>query len=119
MYFLFFSMQRLNETGDRKFVLSDVGPFGYVPYIRALKFMRVQHLRIESLKAMVEKMNQEMGPDSKFVYTNTYKIVTEIILRYSQYGTLFFFAEKKSVYTTTYEIETKWNASRCFLNPFG
>jgi hypothetical protein len=94
MYFLFFSMQRLNETGDRKFVLSDVGPFGYVPYIRALKFMRIQHLRIESLKAMVEKMNQEMYPDSKFVYTNTYEIVTEIILRYRQYGTLFFFAKK-------------------------
>jgi hypothetical protein len=42
---------------------------------------------------MVGKMNQEMGLDSKFFYTNMYEIVTEIILCYRQYGTLFF-AEK-------------------------
>jgi hypothetical protein len=57
---------------------------------------------------MVGKMNQEMGLDSKFFYTNMYEIVTEIILCYRQYGTLFF-AEKKSIYTN--EIQTKWNAS--------
>jgi len=42
----------------------------------------------KKLKRMVEKMNQEMGPESKFVYTNTYEIVMEIIQDYRQYGTL-------------------------------
>lgn len=33
---------------------------------------------------MVEKMNQEMGSERKFVYVNTYDIVTEIIQHYRQ-----------------------------------
>jgi hypothetical protein len=86
--------------GARKFAVSDVGPLGCIPYVRALKFMpagecsasanRVTVGYNKKLKTMVGKMNREMGPDSKFVYTNTYDIVTEIIQRYRQYGTLFF-----------------------------
>jgi phospholipase/lecithinase/hemolysin len=86
--------------GARKFVVSDVGPLGCIPYVRALKFMpagecsasanRVTVGYNKKLKTMVGKMNREMGPDSKVVYTNTYDIVTEIIQRYRQYGTLLF-----------------------------
>jgi phospholipase/lecithinase/hemolysin len=95
-------MKRLNELGARKFVVSDVGPLGCIPYVRALEFMpagecsasanRVTEGYNKKLKRMVEKMNQEMGPESKFVYTDTYKIVMEIIQNYRQYGTLPFAA---------------------------
>ena len=93
-------MKRLNELGARKFVVSDVGPLGCIPYVRALEFMpagecsasanRVTQGYNKKLKRMVERMNQETGPESKFVYTNTYDIVMEIIQNYRQYGTLSF-----------------------------
>ncbi|CAD6259913.1 unnamed protein product [Miscanthus lutarioriparius] len=93
---LTFYLKRLNELGARKFVVSDVGPLGCIPYVRALEFMparecsasanRVTEGYNKKLKRMVEKMNQEMGPESKFVYTDTYKIVMEIIQNYRQYG---------------------------------
>jgi hypothetical protein len=99
LYFLS-SMKRLNELGARKFVVSDVGPLGCIPYVRALEFMpagecsasanRVTEGYNKKLKRMVERMNQETGPESKFVYTNTYDIVMEIIQNYRQYGTLSF-----------------------------
>ncbi|ONM30527.1 hypothetical protein ZEAMMB73_Zm00001d040087 [Zea mays] len=54
---------------------------GCIPYVRALEFMptgecsasanRVTEGYNKKLKRMVEKMNQEMGPESKFVYVNT------------------------------------------------
>ncbi|KAK3146842.1 hypothetical protein QOZ80_3BG0273220 [Eleusine coracana subsp. coracana] len=68
------SIKRLNELGARKFVVSDVGPLGCIPYVRALEFMptgecsasanRVTEGYNKKLKRMVEKMNQEMGPES-------------------------------------------------------
>lgn len=82
--------------------MSDVGPLGCIPYVRALEFMpagecsasanRVTEGYNKKLKRMVEKMNQEMGPESKFVYTNTYEIVLEFIQNYRQYGILSFLA---------------------------
>ncbi|CAL5030466.1 unnamed protein product [Urochloa decumbens] len=93
---LTFHLKRLNDLGARKFVVSDVGPLGCIPYVRALEFMpagecsasanRVAEGYNKKLKRMVEKMNQEMGPESKFVYTNTYGIVSEIIQNYRHYG---------------------------------
>ncbi|AQK54323.1 hypothetical protein ZEAMMB73_Zm00001d051488 [Zea mays] len=54
---------------------------GCIPYVRALEFMptgecsasanRVTEGYNKKLKRMVEKMNQEMGLESKFVYVNT------------------------------------------------
>ncbi|WVZ86808.1 hypothetical protein U9M48_033536 [Paspalum notatum var. saurae] len=93
---LTFYLKRLNELGARKFVVSDVGPLGCIPYVRALEFVpagecstyanRVTEGYNKKLKRMLEKMNQEMGPASKFVYTNTYGIVMEIIQDYHRYG---------------------------------
>jgi hypothetical protein len=45
-------------------------------------------------------MNQEMGPESKFVYTDTYKIVMEIIQNHRQYGTLSFVADFRTPNST-------------------
>lgn len=99
-------MKSLSELGARKFVVSDVGPLGCIPYIRALEFMpagecsasanRVTEGYNEKLKRMVEKMNQEMGPENKYVYTDTYKIVMEIVQNYRQYGKLSFVAPSAS-----------------------
>lgn len=90
-------MKELSELGARKFVVSDVGPLGCIPYVRALEFMpagqcsapanRVTEGYNRKLRRMVEKMNREMGPESKFVYTDTYRIVMAIIQNHRQYGT--------------------------------
>ncbi|XP_062184939.1 GDSL esterase/lipase At5g41890 [Phragmites australis] len=93
---LTFYLKRLNDLGARKFVVSDVGPLGCIPYVRALEFMptgecsasanRVTEGYNKKLHRMIGKMNREMGPESKFVYTHTYDIVTEIVQNYHQYG---------------------------------
>lgn len=90
-------MKELSELGARKFVVSDVGPLGCIPYVRALEFMpagqcsapanRVTEGYNRKLRRMVEKMNREMGPESKFVYTDTYRIVMAIIQNHRHYGT--------------------------------
>ncbi|KAL6882684.1 hypothetical protein ACP4OV_011374 [Aristida adscensionis] len=93
---LTFYLKRLNELGARKFVVSDVGPLGCIPYIRALEFMPAGECSASAnqltkgynmkLKGMIGKMNQETGPASIFVFTNTFDIVLEIIQHYRQYG---------------------------------
>jgi hypothetical protein len=35
---------------------------------------------------MIGRLNQEMGPESVIVYTNTHDIVMEIIQQHRQYG---------------------------------
>nr|ACG41586.1 anther-specific proline-rich protein APG precursor [Zea mays] len=93
---LTFYLKELSELGARKFVVSDVGPLGCIPYVRALEFMpagqcsapanRVTEGYNRKLRRMVEKMNREIGPESKFVYTDTYRIVMAIIQNHRQYG---------------------------------
>lgn len=93
-------MKRLSELGARKFVVADVGPLGCIPYVRALEFIPAGECSAganqlsegynKKLKRMINKLNQEMGPKSVFVYANTYGIVMEIIQQYRQYGKLFF-----------------------------
>lgn len=97
-------MKRLNELGARKFVIADVGPLGCIPYVRALEFIPAGECSAAAnklcegynkrLKRMINKLNQEMGPKSVFVYTNTHDIVMGIIRRHGQYGTLHFAAQK-------------------------
>uniref|UniRef100_A0A0E0KU86 Uncharacterized protein n=1 Tax=Oryza punctata TaxID=4537 RepID=A0A0E0KU86_ORYPU len=93
---LTFYLKRLNQLGARKFVVADVGPLGCIPYVRALEFIPAGECSASAnqltqgynkkLKRMIYKLNQEMGPESRFVYANTYEIVMEIIQRYRQYG---------------------------------
>ena len=118
-------MKRLNELGARKFVVSDVGPLGCIPYVRALEFMPARECSASAnqvtegynkkLKRMVEKMNQEMGPESKFVYTDTYKIVMEIIQNYRQYGTLPFVVASASCKMQAFRFQySKLHTSCCY-----
>lgn len=93
---LTFYLKRLSELGARKFVVADVGPLGCIPYVRALEFIPAGECSAganqlsegynKKLKRMINKLNQEMGPKSVFVYANTYGIVMEIIQQYRQYG---------------------------------
>ncbi|XP_024311478.1 GDSL esterase/lipase At5g41890 isoform X2 [Brachypodium distachyon] len=93
---LAFHLKRLNELGARKFVIADVGPLGCIPYVRALEFIPAGECSAAAnklcegynkrLKRMINKLNQEMGPKSVFVYTNTHDIVMGIIRRHGQYG---------------------------------
>ncbi|KAF7010337.1 hypothetical protein CFC21_024760 [Triticum aestivum] len=93
---LAFHLKRLNELGARKFVIADVGPLGCIPYVRALEFIPAGECSAavnklcegynKRLKRMIGRLNQEMGPESAFVYTNTHGIVMEIIRQHSQYG---------------------------------
>ncbi|KAE8816837.1 GDSL esterase/lipase [Hordeum vulgare] len=93
---LAFHLKRLNELGARKFVVADVGPLGCIPYVRALEFIPAGECSAavnklcegynRRLKRMIGRLNQETGPESAFVYTNTHGIVTEIIRQHRQYG---------------------------------
>ncbi|EAY95250.1 hypothetical protein OsI_17069 [Oryza sativa Indica Group] len=93
---LTFYLKRLNQLGARKIVVADVGPLGCIPYVRALEFIPAGECSAfanqltqgynKKLKRMIYKLNQEMGPESRFVYANTYEIVMEIIQQYRQYG---------------------------------
>ena len=40
----------------------------------------------KKLKKMIGRLNQDMGPETVFVYTNTHDIVMEIIQQHRQYG---------------------------------
>jgi phospholipase/lecithinase/hemolysin len=89
-------MKRLNDLGARKFVVADIGPLGCIPYVRALEFIPAGECSAaanklcegynKKLKRMIGRLNQEMGPESVIVYTNTHDIVMEIIQQHRQYG---------------------------------
>ncbi|WCJ26642.1 GDSL esterase/lipase At5g41890 [Euphorbia peplus] len=89
-------LKRLHELGGRKFIVVGVGPLGCIPFVRALHLLpkgqcstKVNDL-IEGynikLSQMLSGLNQELGPESVFVFANSYDIVLNIILDYHQYG---------------------------------
>ena len=73
-----------------------IGPLGCIPYVRAL--MLVENGKCSSitnnliqgynmkLSRKISQLNQEMGPETIFVYANSYQIVIEIIRNYRRYG---------------------------------
>lgn len=92
------SVKRLNELGARKIVVVDVGPLGCIPYVRALqvipngkcssvanKLIRAYNAK---LRQRIYQLNQEMGPETTFVYANSFDIVMQVLRNYSRYGTL-------------------------------
>jgi uncharacterized protein YqgV (UPF0045/DUF77 family) len=91
-------VKRLHELGARKIVVVDVGPLGCIPYVRALqvipngKCSLAANKLIQSyntkLRQRIHQLNQEMQPESTFVYANSFDIVMQVLRNYSQYGTL-------------------------------
>ncbi|CAK7335832.1 unnamed protein product [Dovyalis caffra] len=93
---LTFQLKRLHELGARKFIVAGLGPIGCIPFVRALNLLPSGNCLVEmneliqdynkEVKMMLNGLNQEMGPQSIFVYANTYDIALKVILNYHQYG---------------------------------
>lgn len=74
----------------------DVGPLGCIPFVRAIKLIPKGKCWAEvntlirgynsKLKAELRRMNKEIGPETIFVYANTYDVFREIILNYRYFG---------------------------------
>ncbi|XP_020084951.1 GDSL esterase/lipase At5g41890 [Ananas comosus] len=89
-------LKRLHELGARKFVVVDVGPLGCIPYVRALKLVSkgrcsptanklVQGYNTK-LRRGIYELNREMGPETMFIYANSYDIVIDLMRNSRQYG---------------------------------
>ncbi|CAL5433636.1 unnamed protein product [Camellia sinensis] len=80
----------------RKFVVVGVGPLGCIPFVRALRLVASGKCSVEvntliqgynrKLSALLQHLNQELGPEAMFVYANSYDVVTGIIQNYRHYG---------------------------------
>ncbi|XP_068649578.1 GDSL esterase/lipase At5g41890 [Aristolochia californica] len=89
-------LQRLYELGGRKFVVVGVGPLGCIPFVRSLTLeprgrcsesvnQLVKHYN-SKLISMLDRLNQELGPETTFVYANSYQVFWDIIQNHEQYG---------------------------------
>ncbi|XP_026391504.1 GDSL esterase/lipase At5g41890-like [Papaver somniferum] len=89
-------LKRLYEMGGRKFLVVDVGPLGCIPFVRAIRLMPAGRCSSEAneliqgynrkLKKSIDTLNKNLGPETIFVYANSYDIVMGIIKRYRKYG---------------------------------
>ncbi|OMP02810.1 Lipase, GDSL [Corchorus olitorius] len=89
-------LKRLHELGARKMVVVGVGPLGCIPFVRAFKLLpsgecsREVNSLIQAynakLKELLNRLNQEMGPESMLVFANSFDIFMKIIANYRQYG---------------------------------
>ncbi|MCL7040997.1 hypothetical protein MKW94_011396, partial [Papaver nudicaule] len=89
-------LERLYEMGGRKFLVVDVGPLGCIPFVRAIKLVPAGRCLSEAnklikgynrkLKKSLDTLNKNLGPETIFVYANSYYIVMGIIKRYRTYG---------------------------------
>ncbi|XP_065036656.1 GDSL esterase/lipase At5g41890-like [Musa acuminata AAA Group] len=89
-------LKHLHELGARKFVVVGVGPLGCIPYIRVIKLVAdgrcssaanqlIQGYNMK-LSRRIQELNEEMGPETVFVYANSYDIVRELMQNYLRYG---------------------------------
>ncbi|XP_058084525.1 GDSL esterase/lipase At5g41890 [Magnolia sinica] len=89
-------LKRLHKLGARKFIVVGVGPLGCIPFVRALMLVRngecssIANKLIQGynkkLSKMLDQLNEELGPETIFIYANSYDIVAGIIRNYRKYG---------------------------------
>lgn len=89
-------VKRLHKLGARKFIVVGVGPLGCIPIVRTMNLLPSGHCAIElnelvqgynkKLNQVLDRLNQEMQPETIFVYANSYDIVMGIIQNYHEYG---------------------------------
>ncbi|KAE8708435.1 GDSL esterase/lipase [Hibiscus syriacus] len=89
-------LERLHEMGARKFIIVGVGPLGCIPFVRAFNLLpsgkcssRVNALiqaYNQRLKKLLNRLNQEMGPDAIFVFANSYDVFMDILANYRGFG---------------------------------
>ena len=90
-----FEWQRLYQMDGRKFVVSNVGPIGCIPYQKAINQLNddqcadlANKLAIQynaRLKDLVAELNDNL-PGATFVLANVYDLVMELITNYGKYG---------------------------------
>ncbi|XP_057763058.1 GDSL esterase/lipase At2g23540-like [Arachis stenosperma] len=88
-------LTRLYEMDARKFVVSNVGPIGCIPYQRAINQLNedecsdlANKLAVQyngRLKDLLAELNDNL-PGAKFVLANVYDLVMELITNYAKYG---------------------------------
>lgn len=87
--------QRLYQLDARKFVVSNVGPIGCIPYQKTINQLDqnecsdlANKLAVQynsRLKDLLAELNDNL-PGSKFVLANVYNLVMELITNYEKYG---------------------------------
>lgn len=90
-----FEWQRLYQLDARKFVISNVGPVGCIPYQRIINELNdedcvdlANELATQynsRLKDLVAELNENL-PGATFVLANVYDLVSELIVNYHKYG---------------------------------
>lgn len=89
-------MKRLYGLGARKFVVVGVGPLGCIPFVRALFLLPGGKCSAEvntfvqgynkKLRAALDRLNREMGPEAIFVHANSYDVFLRLLQNYAQFG---------------------------------
>nr|XP_043622388.1 GDSL esterase/lipase At5g41890 [Erigeron canadensis] len=89
-------LKRLHELGARKIVVVDIGPLGCIPFVRAIHLLQMGTCHEEmnmlirgynqKLRLAVQRLNQEIGPRSVFVYANSYDVINGMLQNYRDYG---------------------------------
>ncbi|KAF5477985.1 hypothetical protein F2P56_004585 [Juglans regia] len=89
-------LKRLHELGARKFVVVGIAPLGCIPFVRALNLLPRGKCSVEvntliqgynqRLNSTLDQLNRQLGPESVFVYANSYDVFSRIILSYRHYG---------------------------------
>lgn len=89
-------MKRLHELGGRKFVVVGIGPLGCIPFVRGILLITSEKCSEDvnqltetynfRLREVVDQLNKEFGPNTMFVYANSYDVFMKIIVNYQQYG---------------------------------
>ncbi|GMJ00470.1 hypothetical protein like AT5G41890 [Hibiscus trionum] len=89
-------LERLHEMGARKLIVVGVGPLGCIPFVRAFNLLpsgkcssavnALIRAYNQRLKALLNRLNQEMGPDAIFVFANSYDVFMDILTKYRRFG---------------------------------
>ncbi|XP_071726080.1 GDSL esterase/lipase At5g41890 [Rutidosis leptorrhynchoides] len=89
-------LKRLHKLGARKVVVVDIGPLGCIPFVRDIHFLAPGKCHEEmntliqgynqKLRMVVQRLNQEMGFGSIFVYANSYDVIMGMLQNYRSYG---------------------------------
>ena len=89
-------LKRMHKLGARKLIVVGVGPLGCIPFVRAINLLPSGECAVEvnemvrgyntKLNRVLDHLNQEMEPETIFVYANSYDIVMGIIQNHHEYG---------------------------------
>ncbi|KAJ3680083.1 hypothetical protein LUZ60_016361 [Juncus effusus] len=90
-------LKKLHGLGARKVFVVDVGPLGCIPFVRAMDLTPEGKCSLNTnklvqgyntkLRQMIYQLNHDdLGPESIFVYANSYDIVMQVLKNPVRYG---------------------------------